>query len=57
MYLGLDLGLTVIKGVVYNEEGNRVYRSAAKPIVLNPQEGFFERDYNDFLGAVEYERA
>ena len=52
MYLGLDLGLTVIKGVVYNEEGNRVYRSAAKPIVLNPKEGFFERDCSDLWKSV-----
>ena len=53
MYLGLDLGLTVIKGVVYNEEGSRVYGSAVKPIVLNPREGFFERDCNNLWKSVK----
>ena len=53
MYLGLDLGLTVIKGVVYNEEGSRIYRSASKPIVLNPKEGFFERDCDNLWKSVK----
>lgn len=53
MYLGLDLGLTVVKGVVYNEDGKRVYRSAAKPIVLNPREGFFERDCENLWQSVK----
>jgi L-xylulokinase len=53
MYLGLDLGLTVIKGVVYNNEGMRIYRSAAKPLVLNPQENFYERDCENLWQSVK----
>ena len=46
-YIGLDLGLTVIKGIVFDFEGREIARSSIKPVILNPEENYFERDcYN-----------
>jgi L-xylulokinase len=43
-FLGIDNGGTIIKAVVFDEQGTEIAGASRKVPVLNPQPGFFERD-------------
>jgi L-xylulokinase len=52
MFLGIDLGLTVIKGVLFDGKGKEIIKSSVKPKILNPKNGWYERDPKDLWDCV-----
>lgn len=53
LLLGLDLGTTSIKAVLYDSDSGRIVRTAARPTpVSHPREGWSEHDPEDFWRAA-----
>jgi L-xylulokinase len=47
MFLGIDVGQTVVKAALFNEEGKKIAISDTKTKTLNPKLGYYERDMDD----------
>ena len=47
MFLGIDVGYSVIKAALYDEEGEEVALSRERVKTLNPKPGFYEASMSD----------